>query len=112
MNNSYKRKAVDKPHEKPAKLIRKKLANFVEENGISLAEVSLICRNLNKKLTTRNLPKPRAEVHVAVDLLNVKTNRNELFLYENYVDNDILIFILNASAVYVHHQQSFVLLCS
>jgi len=38
------------------------------------------------------LPTSRKEVHETLSLLDIKTNRGELFLYENDALNEIVIF--------------------
>lgn len=94
VNNSCKRKAEEDLLEKPAKIIRKEVARYTDENELTTKDISLIRRNIyNKKSKIYPaLPKSREEIHTAVSSMVIKTNRNELFLHENDVENGMILF--------------------
>jgi len=57
-------------------------------------DLKLIARNIhNARIHCfPKLPTSRKEVHETLSLLDIKTNRGELFLYENDALNEIVIF--------------------
>ncbi|CAI6349412.1 unnamed protein product [Macrosiphum euphorbiae] len=94
ISNACKRKAVDSIVEKPSKIIRKEVSNYANEGDLIAPDLKLIARNIHnaRMHCFPKLPTSRKEVHEILSLLDIKTNRGELFLYENDALNEIVIF--------------------
>jgi len=91
ISNSCKRKALDSVIERPSKIIRKEISKYKNEGDLILPDLKLTARNIHN---TRmhcypKLPTSRKEVHELLSLLDKKTNRGELFLYDNDALNEI-----------------------
>jgi len=85
ISNSCKRKALNSIVERPSKIIRKEISKFTNEGELISLDLKLIARNIHNARTNcyPKLPTSRKEVHESLSLLDIKTNRGELFLYDN-----------------------------
>lgn len=94
ISNSCKRKALDSIVERPSKIIRKEISKYTNEGDLIFPELKLIARNIhNARMNCYpKLPTSRKEVHETLSLPDIKTNRGELFLYDNDALNEIIIF--------------------
>lgn len=92
-STTCKRKAVDDLAEKPSKIIRKALANGLPST-VTTKDLGNIRKNIYnaRRKFIPALPKNRGEVHCAVANLNVKTSKDETFVFINSGDHNIIVF--------------------
>jgi hypothetical protein len=92
-SNSLKRKATENSHEPPMKIIRREL-NAVESEILTLPDIHKIRHNMTYARSSRRPPLPRtlSELHDAIESYNMKTVRNESFLFINDRSNNIIAF--------------------
>ena len=65
--------------------MRKEISKYTNEGDLIFLDLKLIARNIhNVRMNCYpKLPTSRKEVHESLSLLDIKTNRGELFLYDN-----------------------------
>ena len=87
-----KRKAVEEPYDRPSKILCSVLQS--DSENIKLSDLKCIKENMyaaRRKLLPA-LPTNIIEVQEALESLQPKTNKNEHFLLQNSLENNIVIF--------------------
>jgi len=93
VSNSVKRKAVDEPHERPQKLMRKELDQEALQ-VLTTTDVSYIRRNIHsaRQKLYPALPNNLDKLHATLQSKNILTKIGENFLLVNDAINNIVIF--------------------
>jgi len=79
--------------------MRKETPKYTNEGDLIFPDLKLITRNIHNARMNCYLKLPTSwkEVHEPLSLLDIKTNRGELFLYDNDALNEIVIFSSNTT---------------
>lgn len=94
VSNKLKRKALDDPYEKPCKILHKKLRQG-DISSFTTADTTLIRKNIHYAWSSiiPKLPTNLEELHLALtNLGEIKTNRDEIFLFINNSVKNIVAF--------------------
>lgn len=94
VTNACKRKAEEDISEKPAKIIRTAIAKFGADS-LTVPDIAAIRKNIyncRRKLLPGPLPRNISEVHDAVSNYSPKTCRDEIFLFLNHLEFNIIVF--------------------
>ncbi|XP_060845246.1 uncharacterized protein LOC132924821, partial [Rhopalosiphum padi] len=94
VSNKLKRKALDDPYEKPCKILHKELRQG-DISSLTTADTTLIRKNIHyaRSSIIPKLPTNLEELHLALtNLGEIKTNRDEIFLFINNSVKNIVAF--------------------
>lgn len=94
ISNSCKRKAIEDISEKPSKIVCRELQNNLPATLTSndIINIKKTIYSSRRKILPNILPKNVAESHQVLASLNLKTNRNEDFLFINNEEDNIVVF--------------------
>ncbi|KAF0687813.1 Uncharacterized protein FWK35_00035060 [Aphis craccivora] len=94
VNTSCKRKALEDVSTRPKKIILQELIHNECVKEITINDINRIRKNMyeNRRKTLPANPKSIAEVHQALNVMNIETKQKENFLLLNDENENIIIF--------------------
>lgn len=94
VNTSFKRKALEDVSTRPKKIILQELLHNECVKEITVNDINRIRKNMyeNRRKTLPANPKSIAEVHQALNVMNIETKQKENFLLLNDKNKNIMIF--------------------
>ena len=110
VSNSCKRKAVDDICQRPSKIINMEVSTSLYKENLITTDLERIRHNINRNRLSANMsatPKNIREVHEALDVINVVTDRNEPFLLLNDIKSNIVIFSTTSNLNCLSQCQTF-----